>query len=38
MDARKVTRTGRSEWFTESLFETRLDPLINAPRPPAFVF
>jgi protein-L-isoaspartate(D-aspartate) O-methyltransferase len=38
MDARKVTRTGRSEWFPESLFETRLDPLINAPRPPAFVF
>jgi protein-L-isoaspartate(D-aspartate) O-methyltransferase len=38
MDARKVTRNGRSEWFPESLFETRLDPLINAPRPPAFVF
>ena len=38
MDARKVTRTGRAEWTVESLFETRIDPLVNAPRPPAFVF
>jgi len=38
MDARKVTRTGRAEWTVESLFETRIDALVNAPRPPAFVF
>ena len=38
MDARKVTRAGRSDWSHESLFETRIDPLVNAPRPPAFVF
>jgi len=38
MDARKVTRTGRSDWVPESLFETRIDPLVNAPRPPAFIF
>jgi len=38
MDARRVTRTGRSDWTPESLFETRIDPLVNAPRSPAFVF
>jgi len=38
MDARKVTRAGRSDWSHESLFETRIEPLVNAPRPPAFVF
>jgi protein-L-isoaspartate(D-aspartate) O-methyltransferase len=38
MDARKVTRTGRADWRVESLFETRIEPLANAPRPPAFVF
>jgi protein-L-isoaspartate(D-aspartate) O-methyltransferase len=38
MDARKVTRTGRADWRVESLFETRIEPLVNAPRPPAFVF
>lgn len=38
MDARTITRTGRGDWTVESLFETRIDPLVNAPRPPAFVF
>jgi protein-L-isoaspartate(D-aspartate) O-methyltransferase len=38
MDARRITRIGRSEWTRESLFETRIEPLVNAPRPPAFVF
>jgi protein-L-isoaspartate(D-aspartate) O-methyltransferase len=38
MDARRITRVGRSEWTRESLFETRIEPLVNAPRPPAFVF
>jgi protein-L-isoaspartate(D-aspartate) O-methyltransferase len=38
MEARKVTRTGPSDWTRESLFETRIEPLVNAPRPPAFVF
>jgi protein-L-isoaspartate(D-aspartate) O-methyltransferase len=38
MDARRITRVGRSDWVRESLFETRIEPLVNAPRPPAFVF
>lgn len=38
MEAWKVTRTGEREWQRESLFETDVDPLLNAPRPPAFVF
>ena len=38
MEARTITRTGRGDWTVESLFETRIDPLVNAPRPPAFVF
>jgi protein-L-isoaspartate(D-aspartate) O-methyltransferase len=38
MDARRITRVGRSDWTRESLFETRIEPLVNAPRPPAFVF
>lgn len=38
MDARRITRVGRSDWTRESLFETFVDPLANAPRPPAFVF
>ena len=38
MEARKVARTGRRDWTRKSLFETRIEPLVNAPRPPAFVF
>lgn len=38
MEARRITRVGTGEWTRESLFETRIDPLVNAPRPPAFVF
>lgn len=38
MEAWKITRVGEREWQRESLFETVIEPLINAPRPPAFVF
>jgi protein-L-isoaspartate(D-aspartate) O-methyltransferase len=38
MDARRITRVGRGDWTRETLFETRIDPLVNAPGPPAFVF
>lgn len=38
MQAWKITRVGEREWQRESLFETVLTPLINAPRPSAFVF
>jgi protein-L-isoaspartate(D-aspartate) O-methyltransferase len=38
MEARLVTRVAAEEWVTEALFETVLTPLINARRPPGFVF
>lgn len=38
MEAWKVTRVGEREWLREGLFETVLEPLVNAPRPSAFVF
>lgn len=38
MEAWKVTRVGEREWQRESLFETVIDPLVNAPRPSSFVF
>ena len=38
MEAWKVTRLGEREWQRESLFETVILPLVNAPRPSAFVF
>ncbi len=38
MEAKLVTRTGDSDWRTESLFETRLTPLVNAAPPPQFAF
>jgi len=38
MEAWKVTRLGEREWQRESLFETVIAPLANAPRPSAFVF
>jgi protein-L-isoaspartate(D-aspartate) O-methyltransferase len=38
MDARLIRRTGETAWATESLFETVIDPLVNAPRPAEFSF
>jgi protein-L-isoaspartate(D-aspartate) O-methyltransferase len=38
MEAWKITRAGEREWQRETLFETVVDPLVNAPRPSAFVF
>lgn len=38
MEALLITRLGENEWATESLFETDLPALLNAPRPPEFVF
>jgi len=38
MEARLVTRTGRDSWQRASLFETVMDPLLNAQRPSEFVF
>lgn len=38
MEARLVTRTGPSDWITASLFETCIDPLLNAAQPPRFNF
>ena len=38
MDARLIRRTSEEAWTTESLFETVIDPLTNAPKPPEFRF
>jgi protein-L-isoaspartate(D-aspartate) O-methyltransferase len=38
MEAWLVTRMGEREWHRQGLFETAIDPLIHAARPPAFVF
>jgi len=38
MDAVLVRRVDNSEWIRESLFETVIDPLINAGTPQGFVF
>lgn len=38
MEAWQVTRVGEREWQRESLFETVIAPLVNAPRPSEFVF
>lgn len=38
MDARLVTKTGDNDWRSESLFETRLAPLVDARRKPGFSF
>lgn len=38
MDARRVTRTGDSDWTSESLFETDLKPLVRGSLPPQFAF
>jgi protein-L-isoaspartate(D-aspartate) O-methyltransferase len=38
MDARLVRRVSEDGWVTESLFETVVDPLVNARRAPGFAF
>jgi protein-L-isoaspartate(D-aspartate) O-methyltransferase len=38
MEARLVTRTGEDSWLSESLFETRIDPLIQSAAPSRFRF
>jgi protein-L-isoaspartate(D-aspartate) O-methyltransferase len=38
LEARRVTRTGPTDWLQESLFETGMPPLLNAAGPPGFVF
>lgn len=38
MEARRVMRVGDHEWTTDSLFETAMPPLANAPMPSGFVF
>jgi len=38
MEARLVRRLSEDGWVTESLFETVVDPLINARRPAGFAF
>lgn len=38
MQAQRVTRTGESEWSSETVFETCLAPLAEAPKTAEFVF
>ena len=38
MEAVLITRTGDNEWSRESLFETSIKPLVNAPQPQRFTF
>lgn len=38
MNAMLVRRVDQTEWIREKLFETVIDPLINAPAAPGFVF
>jgi protein-L-isoaspartate(D-aspartate) O-methyltransferase len=38
MEARLVRRTAENAFATQSLFETVIDPLVNAARPPRFTF
>lgn len=38
MEARLVRRTAEDAVATQSLFETVIDPMVNAVRPPAFTF
>jgi len=38
MEALLITRIDDSQWAQESLFETSIPPLINAPEKPAFTF
>ena len=38
MDALLIRRLARDQWVRESLFETILEPLVNAPQPSRFLF
>lgn len=38
MEAHSVRRVGTDQWIRESVFETVIDPLVNAPQAPRFVF
>jgi protein-L-isoaspartate(D-aspartate) O-methyltransferase len=38
MEARLIRRVSDDAWAVESLFETVIDPLVNARRPPQFTF
>ena len=38
MEAVLIRRVDASEWIRESLFETTIDPLVNATAPPTFEF
>ncbi|HEV8332294.1 MAG TPA: protein-L-isoaspartate O-methyltransferase [Steroidobacteraceae bacterium] len=38
MEAWRVVRVGEREWQRQGLFETVVEPLVNAPRPSAFLF
>jgi protein-L-isoaspartate(D-aspartate) O-methyltransferase len=38
MEARLVRRSGNADWTSESLFETKLAPLVHGTVPPQFVF
>lgn len=38
MEARLVTRVDQDQWTSEALFETVIEPMLNADRPPEFRF
>jgi len=38
MFAKLVVRTGADEWVAENLFETEIDPMVNATAPSVFTF
>jgi protein-L-isoaspartate(D-aspartate) O-methyltransferase len=38
MEARLVRRASETQWVHENLFETVIEPLVNAPQPPRFLF
>jgi protein-L-isoaspartate(D-aspartate) O-methyltransferase len=38
MEARLISRTAEDSWSTQSLFETVIDPLVDAARPQEFTF
>lgn len=38
MEALLIRRVGEQEWDTESLFETNIPAMLNAEKPPAFIF
>jgi len=38
MFAKLVVRTGADEWVAENLFETEIDPMVNATAPSGFRF